>query len=155
MDLRIDYLWWTKCSDTKQSFRRNLWWLLPLFNVRNRLFFSAEEDTIKHQLGFDQFSFPSSCLKRMKKESRHNSKNRPSHRVVCSETNIWSRRFALSPLALLHVHLQFILFFERLRAEEQLVIWFSKTSVQGMWMHGGSRRCIFMQQWSGTSSGRI
>lgn len=22
-------------------------------------------------------------------------------------------------------------------------------------MHGGSRRCIFMQQWSGTSSGRI
>ena len=57
----------------------------------------------------------------MKKESEHNSKNRPRRRVVCLETNIWSRRFAFSLLALLHVHQQLILFFETLVVREQLV----------------------------------
>lgn len=98
-----------------------------LFLMHSTAIFSAEEDTIKHQLGFGQFSFPSICLKReWRKESGHNSKNRPGRRVVCLETNIWSRRFALSPLASLHVPRQFILFFERFVVGEQLVTWFSE-----------------------------
>lgn len=66
----------------------------------------------------------------MEKESGHNSKNRPGRRVVCLETNIWSRQFAQpTGFSSCAPALYFVLW--RPVVGEQLVTWFFRKECAG------------------------
>lgn len=66
----------------------------------------------------------------MEKESGHNSKNRPGRRVVCLETNIWSRQFAQpTGFSSCAPALYFVLW--RPVVREQLVTWFFRKDCAG------------------------